>query len=163
MTEERYLGGAHQLTPDAFDASRRLPDRTGVPTILDGYEYAMQTSRALSADHRAPAEARAHVRDTLTAWGLAAAIDDAQILVSELVTNAVRHGSGPVELTLGRADGFIVLAVTDAAADLPPNPRDAADSDPGGRGMFLINAMSARWGWRQEPASKTVWVELPAA
>ncbi|MEO3845772.1 ATP-binding protein, partial [Streptomyces sp. B22F1] len=80
--------------------------------------------------------------------------DDLQLLVSELVTNAVRHGAQPagdhlVELLLWPADGHYWLAVSDPGPGLPalsPAPPDAADTACGGRGLLLVDALAAAWG-----------------
>lgn len=94
----------------------------------------------------APAAARHAVRAVLSAWGLRepAWLDDAQIVVSELVTNAVRHGGGCISLDLQLHDGTITVGAADGSSVVPC--RRAGDDD-GGRGLAIIEALVRRWGY----------------
>jgi anti-sigma regulatory factor (Ser/Thr protein kinase) len=111
--------------------------------------------------------AREFTTQILRGWGLLALAEDATVIVSELVTNAVRHGGrcavvpDPVELILWRQSGQVVCAVTDPGADPPvltqPDPFAEA-----GRGLHVVEALSATWGWtRLSGRRKAVWAALP--
>ncbi|MFG2223761.1 SpoIIE family protein phosphatase [Streptomyces sp. NPDC048644] len=112
----------------------------------------------LAPEARSVARARELARDQLTDWGLEALVDTTELLVSELVTNALRHGHGEIRLRLLR-DRSLVCEVWDA--DLAqPRRRRARDTDEGGRGLQLVGLLSSRWGSRRTPRGKTVWFEL---
>ena len=117
-------------------------------------------STLLPADLSAAAFTRELIRTTLTQWGLSSAIDDVELVASELVANALRHGAAPVTFTLGATGDHVVVSVEDADATRLPAPRTAADSDTGGRGMQMIDTISRRWGCTTTDSSKTVWAEL---
>lgn len=92
----------------------------------------------------------------------AEACPDAELCVSELLSNVITHlGEGtPVTLRItGRATRTRV-ELTDPDPRVWPAPRQAAGTDESGRGLVLLEAVSLRWGVRQEPAGKTVWCEL---
>jgi anti-sigma regulatory factor (Ser/Thr protein kinase) len=120
----------------------------------------MPLDEILPNDLRAPREARQAVARFLARADLPQLIDDAQLLASELVTNAVRHARGPISVHANVRDGFLRLEVTDSSVDRCPHPRDADPDDEGGRGMELVEKMSARWGWRTTESSKVVWLDL---
>ena len=118
--------------------------------------------------------ARLHARHLLREWGLNELAMDIELLVSELVTNAVKATTGQdtqgaVRLRLSSDHVRVLVEVWDADPR-PPAPRDLGDDgtpDPqeeGGRGLFLVAALSARWDWylTQEPAGKVVWCEVEA-
>ncbi|MFJ3138087.1 ATP-binding protein [Streptomyces sp. NPDC086843] len=88
-------------------------------------------------------------------------VDATELLVSELVTNALRHGDGPgpVGLRLLR-DEVLTVEVADGGSTLTPHPRRARTTDEGGRGLFLVAKLSRRWGSRPAPDGKVVWAEL---
>ncbi|MCB5909756.1 SpoIIE family protein phosphatase [Streptomyces sp. SF28] len=112
----------------------------------------------LAPEARSVARARELARDQLTDWGLEALVDTTELLVSELVTNALRHGHGEIRLRLLR-DRSLVCEVWDA--DLAqPRRRRARDTDEGGRGLQLVGLLSSGWGSRRTPRGKTVWFEL---
>lgn len=141
------------------------PDGSTVAGILHrvpGYPFSVQTTTPLPEDFRAAAAARTLIRTWLPQWGLSNLQEDAELIVSELVGNALRHGASPVTLTLGTSDGHLVLAVEDAAAAALPIPRQAAADATDGRGMRIIGALAARWGCSAGPSSKVVWAELAA-
>ncbi|MFJ6212114.1 SpoIIE family protein phosphatase [Streptomyces sp. NPDC092296] len=117
----------------------------------------------LERERTTPSDARRFTRATLDAWGLTALSDFAQLLVSELVTNALLHAGAPRQLRLIR-DRVFTLEVADIG-HLPPRLRRATDQDEGGRGMRLVNEMAHRWGTRTTRTGKVVWAELqlPAA
>lgn len=115
---------------------------------------------ALPSDLRAAAAARVVIRSCLQEWDLAALEDDAELVVSELVGNALRHGKSPLTMTIARSEGALLLAVEDAAPTLVPSPRRADANATDGRGMLLITALSRRWGCTTGPATKIVWAEL---
>jgi anti-sigma regulatory factor (Ser/Thr protein kinase) len=82
-----------------------------------------------------------------------------ELVVSELVTNAIRYGRPPIRLRLIRERGLIV-EVSDGG-HTSPHLRRAAMEDEGGRGLFLVAQLTQRWGTRYTPAGKTIWTELP--
>ncbi|MFD6417120.1 ATP-binding protein [Streptomyces sp. NPDC060194] len=118
-----------------------------------------------------PAEAsavrsvRGLVRGTLGAWEMDDCADVTVLLVSELVTNSVRHASGPIGVRLirpaRRLDGLRV-EVSDPHPE-PPRERAARPDDEGGRGLQLLACSVREWGTRRGEAGKTVWFELAPA
>ncbi len=112
----------------------------------------------LDAHPSAVADARHKVREQLERWGMSGLTDTAQLLVSELVTNAQRYGHSPVELDLMKTDRLLV-EVGDAL-DVVPQVRRARDTDEGGRGLQLVNQLASRWGTRATGHGKIVWFEL---
>ena len=111
------------------------------------------------ASRLAPARARAWTAQMLTAWRVAHLIDEAELLVSELVTNAVLHARTPLALRVVLADDCLRVAVTDESRWLPrPQPKDL--DRVGGRGLALVEMLADQWGVEHGSASKTVWFEL---
>jgi len=118
--------------------------------------------------------ARLHTRAVLTSWGLAGVAESAELVVSELVTNAVTAsvdaaGGGvpqPVRLRLsvrmnGQRVDTVQIEVWDAAASLPRPGRDAPADEPGGWGLVLVEAVSQRWGsYPADGGGKIVWAVL---
>ncbi|MGQ4417567.1 SpoIIE family protein phosphatase [Streptomyces sp. SAS_269] len=108
----------------------------------------------LPAEPAQVARARSLAAGQLTDWGLDELAFTTEIIVSELVTNAVRYAGGPVGLRLTRHDR-LVCEVTDPSQS-QPYPRRARLSDEGGRGLFLVAQMTHRWGSRYHPGGKTI-------
>ncbi len=110
-------------------------------------------------DKRAPAAARHAVTAALSQWGFRDEdwLAETAVLVSELVSNAVRHGGGCLALHLEAHEGRVVLSVADGSS-VVPRRRDPDDA--GGRGMALIEALSAGWSVRDHQGGKQVLVEL---
>ncbi|MFE2692456.1 SpoIIE family protein phosphatase [Streptomyces mirabilis] len=113
----------------------------------------------LPREPRSVGRAREYARTQLTAWGLEPLVDTAELLVSELVTNALRYGEGEIRLRL-LLDRTLVCEVWDSGL-VQPRRRRARDTDEGGRGLQLVGLLSASWGSRRTPRGKTVWFELP--
>ncbi|QKW23477.1 SpoIIE family protein phosphatase [Kitasatospora sp. NA04385] len=105
-----------------------------------------------------PARARRFTRATLDAWGLSALTDYAELVVSELVTNALLHADAPRRLRIFR-DRTLTLEVSDAGGQ-PPRLRSSAEEDEGGRGIHLISELAHRWGSRPTKHGKVVWAEI---
>jgi anti-sigma regulatory factor (Ser/Thr protein kinase) len=102
--------------------------------------------------------ARALVRASLSSWGLPGIADTAELLVSELVTNAVQHGRGPIEVRLLRGTSLIIeVADSSLAPPLIRMPDTLAET---GRGLQLIKSLAQRWGVRRGTDGKIVWCDL---
>ncbi|WP_327325852.1 PAS domain-containing SpoIIE family protein phosphatase/ATP-binding protein [Streptomyces sp. NBC_01210] len=112
----------------------------------------------LPREPRSVGRARELARAQLITWGLEALVDTVELLVSELVTNALRYGEDEIRLRLLR-DRTLVCEVWDAGL-VQPRRRRARDTDEGGRGLQLVGLLSAAWGSRRTPRGKTVWFEL---
>lgn len=112
----------------------------------------------LPREPRSVGRARERARAQLLAWDLEPLVDTVELLVSELVTNAMRYGEGEIRLRLLR-DRTLVCEVWDAGL-VQPRRRRARDTDEGGRGLQLVGLLSAAWGSRRTPRGKTVWFEL---
>ncbi|MFR9795381.1 SpoIIE family protein phosphatase [Streptomyces sp. MS06] len=113
----------------------------------------------LPREPRSVGRAREYARAQLLDWDMESVVDTAELLVSELVTNALRYGEGDIRLRL-LLDRTLVCEVWDAGL-VQPRRRRARDTDEGGRGLQLVGLLSAAWGSRRTPRGKTVWFELP--
>jgi anti-sigma regulatory factor (Ser/Thr protein kinase) len=104
--------------------------------------------------------ARSFVARTLRKWKLGALVDDAQLVVSELASNAVLHSGGEVRVTL-RSDGksWVRIGLRDDNPLLPVPGTFSYDAT-SGRGLSMVEALSTRWGVGREGRGKTVWAEL---
>jgi anti-sigma regulatory factor (Ser/Thr protein kinase) len=113
------------------------------------------------AGDNAPKEARRLVADALRRWGLGGPLlDDAQIVISELATNAIRHARSGFSVAVRLTGSGVRLAVRDASRAEPEVRR--VRGEPTGRGMLIVSALATHWGVEVAPDGKTVWVELRA-
>ncbi|WP_189873091.1 ATP-binding SpoIIE family protein phosphatase [Streptomyces bluensis] len=115
----------------------------------------------LEPEEMAPGRARRLARHALSRWGLEELSDSVELLISEVVTNAVRYASRPVTLRLLRTD-VLRCEVTDDVPQLP-RLRQARATDEGGRGLYLVNKLARRWGATRLSTGKVVWFELNQA
>ncbi|MBH5338254.1 SpoIIE family protein phosphatase [Streptomyces pactum] len=111
----------------------------------------------LAADPAVVGRARELVSRQLAAWGLELLGFTTELVVSELVTNAIRHAGGPVSLRLIRTD-VLTCEVSDPSST-QPRMRRARDTDEGGRGLYLVAQLTTRWGSRYTRQGKTIWAE----
>jgi hypothetical protein len=128
--------------------------------VLSGFcpSGGVEATVAVEATNAGPGLARRFTTEHLNEWGRADMVDDAGLVVSELVTNAVVR-SDTVELRLVLVGGVLRIEVGDAARGDP----DVAEQTPdriGGRGMAIVTAVSAAWGIGPSPKGKVVWAAL---
>ncbi|MBT2471314.1 SpoIIE family protein phosphatase [Streptomyces sp. ISL-66] len=103
-------------------------------------------------------QARRDATEQLTAWGLDDAAFVTELVVSELVTNAIRYGEPPIQLRLIHENTTLICEVSDSS-NTAPHMRRARIFDEGGRGLLLVAQLAQRWGTRQTPSGKTIWAE----
>ena len=104
---------------------------------------------------------RRFVRDTVERWGHAEVAEDAALVASELITNAVLHARTRLEVIVRRHDDRIRIEVSDGNRNLPRMRQHTVQSGTG-RGLHLVAAVAADWGAEARHDDKTVWVELAA-
>jgi serine phosphatase RsbU (regulator of sigma subunit) len=121
---------------------------------IDGSQLAIWV---LPGELTSAGEARALVIDPLEKWDLASLVPTTQLLVSELVTNAIRYTHGPVTLRL-ILERTLTCEIADSSSVLP-RMRYAARDDESGRGLQIVSQLSRRWGARRTAAGKVVWCE----
>ena len=124
-------------------------------------------ARALAAQPDSVKIARDFTRGTLRNWGMPALADDAVLVVSELVTNALRYGAAvrdgrlAIRLRLLAQPPYLMCLVTDASRDIPLRRRTGT-GDATGRGLQVIESCCSRWGWHLlDQGGKVVWALLP--
>ncbi|TLQ42354.1 sodium/proline symporter PutP [Streptomyces marianii] len=111
----------------------------------------------LPSDPAAVAHARGLAGRQLSDWGMDDLVFTIELIVSELVTNAIRHGTGPIGLRLIRDRGLI-CEVSDASST-SPRLRHARTTDEGGRGLLIVAQLARRWGTRYTKTGKIIWAE----
>jgi anti-sigma regulatory factor (Ser/Thr protein kinase) len=111
----------------------------------------------VDADPAIVADIRAAVVDKLTQWGLEEAAFATELIISELLSNAIRYGGGPIHVRLLQ-DRTLICEVSDASST-SPHLRRAAITDENGRGLFLVAQLTERWGTRYTARGKTIWAE----
>jgi PAS domain S-box-containing protein len=162
----RLAAGPADLHALAADVTRG-PDRDDDVALLlvrtDATTRPATVRLEIGGDMREAGRARAVALDTLQAWGEPAPVADvAELVVSELVTNALRYGAGQVVMQLSRHDDGLVVEVYDDGVGTPRRRRAAADEE-SGRGLLLVGAVAAAWGVRTRGGGKVVWCRLATA
>ncbi|MGW7789958.1 SpoIIE family protein phosphatase [Streptomyces tricolor] len=114
----------------------------------------------IPADPALVAPIRKQVVEQLDTWSLSEASFTAELVVSELVTNAIRYGARPIRLRLIHDAATLICEVSDTN-HTAPHLRRAKTFDEGGRGLLLVAQLTQRWGSRHHPEGKTIWAELP--
>lgn len=105
--------------------------------------------------------ARMHARRNATGLLDERGLADLELIISEVVTNAVRHGGGgEILLAMTPRDGLLCVQVTDGGAGFVPVPRAMASDEMGGFGLFLVERLTRRWGMTREAGRTRVWFEL---
>jgi anti-sigma regulatory factor (Ser/Thr protein kinase) len=155
-------------SPDSLDAAcGAVMDALLTSPPTDDVALLLARTRALSsdqvvtwdipADPQHVARARTLTTEQLDAWQLEESSFVTELVVSELVTNAIRYGSPPIQLRLIR-DTTLICEVSDGS-NTAPHMRRARVFDEGGRGLLLVAQLTQRWGTRHGMAGKTIWCE----
>ncbi|MER6913290.1 SpoIIE family protein phosphatase [Streptomyces sp. NPDC000594] len=163
----RTVEGRPERTPEEICEAvlaALLPERPRDDiALLVGRTRRLETARVaewdVPSDPSAVAEVRGAVSRTLTAWGLGDEAFTTELILSELVTNAIRYADGPIRVRLVR-DRALICEVADHSST-SPHLRQAASTDEGGRGLFLVAQFADRWGTRYTPDGKVIWTEQP--
>jgi hypothetical protein len=188
MTMQKAVALAHlrvAYEPDDEDDLVSIPSSPAsppqfLPVPSAWWETPAVSSRPLSPVPEEARTARQFVRELLTCWDLGHLSDDAEVIIAELVVNAVRHGlrtpphavaagvpgapgvagASALRLCLLRRVGEVMLAVTDPSNEAP-TPRAPGWTGESGRGLQIVGALSYVWGWSpMEGRGKAVWAVL---
>ncbi|MER5928868.1 SpoIIE family protein phosphatase [Streptomyces sp. NPDC002054] len=174
---ERDLEAGLELLQQALAKPDRTPEQICAdvlgallfPSPSDDIALLVAGTRLLAPDQVAEWEVRAdpaevsRVRNTaaaqLSAWGLEEVTFTAELILSELITNAIRYGGEPIRVRLLK-DRVLTCEIADSSSTAP-HLRYAATTDEGGRGLFLVAQLAERWGTRYTGRGKVIWAELP--
>jgi anti-anti-sigma regulatory factor len=132
------------------------------PQAVAAVETAPATRRyrqRLSATPAAPALARQVLVEACRAWKLPGLLDDAEVVLTELISNAVRHAGGDLQLKVALGERFLHLSLRDGSPVAPTRVTPDPDIG-GGRGLILVDALAASWGSTPTPDGKVVWATL---
>jgi CheY-like chemotaxis protein/anti-sigma regulatory factor (Ser/Thr protein kinase) len=121
-----------------------------------------QLSLDLPRDLTSVGRAREFVAGAFDSWGVTELTDDALIVVSELVTNAVTHARSSCEVRLAVDAAAVRIAVIDRGEGTP-DPKPFSEDQPHGRGLHIVGALSTAWGVDDVPEGKMVWAEMSRA
>ncbi|NGN66965.1 SpoIIE family protein phosphatase [Streptomyces sp. A7024] len=143
---------------DVLGPGDRDDDIALLAARFDGIAPSSAAQWVLDPQAQSAREARKLAREALAGWGLSDLEDAVELLVSEVVTNAVRYAQRPVTLRMVHTDRLRCEVVDDVPQ--LPRMRRAGPADEGGRGMYLVNRVAQRWGAERLSAGKVVWFEI---
>ena len=145
------------------DAPMALATSADTRGAVDPVDFVRTAVFRLDPVPESAGRARRSARTMLNDWRLGHLVEDVDLVVSELVTNALLHtGEGidaapaPIRLELDLSGGRLTCRVVDSSP-LPPMPEEAADTAESGRGLVLVDALAAEWDWEDLPDGKAVW------
>jgi serine phosphatase RsbU (regulator of sigma subunit)/PAS domain-containing protein/anti-sigma regulatory factor (Ser/Thr protein kinase) len=158
-----------QAGPSPEDTCRSVVDARLPARPSDDIALIVARTRALGGDRvaawdvptdpAAVADVRSSVTRRLAEWGLDELAFTTELILSELVTNAIRYGGAPIRVRVLR-DRALICEVFDGSSTAP-HLRYAGMTDEGGRGLFLVAQLAERWGTRYLPTGKVIWAEQP--
>jgi anti-sigma regulatory factor (Ser/Thr protein kinase) len=131
-----------------------VPEPVVPPVLPDS------VSRRFEPSPYAGPVARRFVTEALRAWGRDGLVDAAELVVSELVGNAIRHGRSRFRVSVATVAGGVRVSVTDPSPALPSLRSDDPHGATNGRGMHLVEALARSWGAESHDGGKTVWAEI---
>ena len=145
------------------DAPMALATSADTCGAVDPVDFVRNAVFRLDPVPEAAGRARRSARTMLNDWRLGHLVEDVDLVVSELVTNALLHsGDGPAgaaepfRLELDLSEGRLTCRVVDSSP-LPPTPEEATETAESGRGLILVEALATEWGWQDLPDGKAVW------
>lgn len=143
-------------------SSRRLIDEIlAIAGLIESIEGALAESRAvLPGETQSPRAARRFVTETMQRWDCGDVYEVIELLVSELVTNAITHASSDAEVAVILHRDVIRVEVADTSTT-PPQLREASPEDASGRGLALVEQLSSAWGIDISGTGKVIWFEVP--
>ncbi|WTB44228.1 serine/threonine-protein phosphatase [Streptomyces sp. NBC_00827] len=148
----------HVLVTLLPDAEGHNDDVTLLLTRLPDAPLAAVTAELPAIPDSVP-EGRDFLTKALANWNCTAIADDARLLLSEILTNAVQHAQGPIGLHVCRTATELTVEASDRSPHLP-QPRLAAEDEESGRGLILVRALADSWGVRPTDEGKTTWFTL---
>jgi anti-sigma regulatory factor (Ser/Thr protein kinase) len=151
------LEGTGDAVIGAMRAERRADDVALMLVRTRALPPELVATWNIPAEPAMVAHARRLAAEQLRAWGLARAQDTTELMVSELVTNAIRHGAPPIQLRLIRDHGLL-CEVADGSSTAPHLQRSRALEE-SGRGLQLVCGLAQSWGTRQTAMGKTIWCQ----
>lgn len=155
-------GGATGYLEKGITARRLVDELLAVTGLLEVVEGVVAEVKAgLDAKTSSAGQARRFVDEVLARWRCDALLDDVQLLVSELVTNAVVHAGSDVEVAVRLLSDVVRIEVVDRAPVSmlrPASPEEDAES---GRGLMLVETLASAWGVEPIDGGKAVWFEVP--
>ena len=161
MEELTRTAGAVGYLEKGIPSRRLIDELIAVAGLLETIEAALDVDRVtLAQEAHAPRDARRFVDETLRRWDCAAALETVELLVSELVTNAIVHARSDAEVAVVLLRDSIRVEVGDRSPE-PPRPRDAKIHELSGRGLSLVDKLATAWGVDNVKGGKVVWFELP--
>lgn len=144
-------------TPLSRGTNARRSAGDGDPCERQPGRQAKSLAARLPAGAGCVARARRSAREVLA--DLPGVAEVAALLVSELATNAVRHGGGGFELSIARDETRVRVEIRDTTG-LPPIRRQPRQEEPGGRGLLIVDRLATAWGVEPSEGGKTVWFQL---
>ena len=157
--ELRAAGGAVGIVPRSTPVLDLAAAVRAVAAAVDVVDDPREAAVTFDADHRAPRAARRFVDDILAAGGYGDVLDTVELLVTELVTNAVTHARSEATVLIRLLPDAVRVEVTDLDDSFPIRRLPHPDR-PGGRGLELVEQMSRSWGIDMLPVGKRTWFEV---
>jgi hypothetical protein len=151
---------AHGEKIGIFGYVTSCPDRAAALAELGRTPPAPRQRVSIVPDRNAPSAARAAVHEFCQEHGVAGSTEAAQLVASELVTNAVVHAGTPIELTLRLVSPLLHIAVRDTGTGQARITGTLDESAESGRGLVLVDALAHSWGSFVPPVGKIVWATL---
>ncbi|MFE7387550.1 SpoIIE family protein phosphatase [Streptomyces sp. NPDC057582] len=160
LSRARTNGSPEEICTAVFDAMVQ-PNPSDDVALLVARTHLFAPDQVATWDVPHDPAAVSRVRSAcvgqLTAWGLESFSFTTELILSELITNAVRYGTEPIHVRLLR-DRTLVCEVSDGSSTAP-HLRYAASTDEGGRGLYLVAQLAERWGTRYTERGKVIWTE----
>jgi DNA-binding NarL/FixJ family response regulator len=153
-------GGATGYLEKGITARRLVDELLSVTGLLELVEGIVAEATGLQADTSSAGHARRFVDEVLSRWRCEPLLDDVQLLVSELVTNAVVHAGSEVEVAVRLLPDALRIEVIDRAPGTPLRPGSPEEDAESGRGLLLVETLARAWGVDEVEGGKAVWFEV---